>query len=209
MSQQNDATVCCFTNFALSSMFLIISICHLLGTGCCPRLVRTDGPPVLLRIQPAVRDRVDRIMPPEEQLPFVVSQRDTLSVNFEMHNSRIRLRFLQDLIDRLSHGFGSRQRLHIEGEQIQNVAGRALGQQLLSGIVGGVLVLQVALGEDQPTRKRQRGDRVLVHERRQRTEHRFRRTPFQLDATRGGLDQEVADQLVALDRLRLQVRRDR
>lgn len=164
---------------------------------------------MVIRIQTTVAHRVYRVVSPEEQLPLVVGESDSLSVHLEVHHSRRRQRrALEEFHHRLLDGLGPSQRLHVDGNQIKNVASRSLDQKLLCRTVH-MIRLQVSFRQEQAARQRHRQYRVLVNQRRERTEHRLIAASLQSDPPRGRLDQEVAHQLVpAGAALRLHVRGD-
>lgn len=112
-------------NFQIyTHIYIYIKKEHVLGADWSPGLLTGEVPGALLRVQTAITDIIRGIMPTEEQLPRVIRQRDPLGGNFEMDYSRGGQWFLlEHRRHRLLDGLRPRQRFHVHGEEVQNIAG--------------------------------------------------------------------------------------
>lgn len=127
-----------------------------------------EAPVALLGVHGHVGDRGRRIVFPEEQLARVVRQRDALHRHLEVDLRGDRQRPLGEQHgDRLADGLGARQTLRLDGAQEHHVARGALVEQLplllqLRVQLRVERLLDVPIRDQQATRERQGGDRVLV-----------------------------------------------
>lgn len=81
-------------------------------------------PGALLRVEAAVADVVGRVMPAEEELARIVRERDTLRGDLEVDDGSAEARLLlEQSRDGLLDGLGPGQRLRVQGEEVEHVAG--------------------------------------------------------------------------------------
>lgn len=97
------------------------------------------APAVVIRVETTVRDGRHRVVPPEEEPPLVVRQRDALAGDLEVHHGgRGQWPRREELLHGAPDGLRSCQRLRVRREQVQHVAScegrnRSVGLQALTG----------------------------------------------------------------------------